>query len=138
MAQDAKRNPDGSFKYKRISKTYGRGRRQRTVILKQLDTSTVSKRQSERMLDDFTAGDYDVMIATVGKAGEGVDIPIVDNVVIADGGKSYVETMQKQCRHIADLLKKYMICSLCRSTFQICPTLFQQCINKAQTLLKLC
>lgn len=95
MAQHAKRNPDGSFKYKQKAKVYGRGRRRYTKIVKELETSSVSKAQSQRMLDDFKSGDYDVMIATVGKAGEGVDIPIVDNVVIADGGKSYVETMQK-------------------------------------------
>ncbi|MCK5139117.1 MAG: hypothetical protein KAQ85_04675, partial [Thermodesulfovibrionia bacterium] len=95
MAQHAKRNPDGSFKYKMVSRTYGTGRNTRTKIMKELDKTSVKSVVSNKMTDDFKTGDYKVMIATVGKAGEGVDIPVVDNVIIADGGKSYIETMQK-------------------------------------------
>lgn len=46
------------------------------------------------ILDRFKAGKTDTIVATFGKAGEGVDIPGLDVVVLADGYKALVPTMQ--------------------------------------------
>lgn len=47
------------------------------------------------ILDRFKAGEKDTLVATIGKAGEGVDIPALDVVILAHGGKSLVQTMQR-------------------------------------------
>lgn len=49
----------------------------------------------KEIIDDFREGRYSTMIATTQIAGEGVDIPKIDNVFIVDGGQSYISTMQK-------------------------------------------
>ena len=47
------------------------------------------------MLNRLREGKTDTMVATIGTVGEGVDIPALDTVVLAHGGKSLVQTIQR-------------------------------------------
>lgn len=60
-----------------------------------LTSTGVSKDKQKVYLNRFRDGKTDTLIATIGKAGEGVDIPYLDVVVLAHGGASTVETMQR-------------------------------------------
>jgi superfamily II DNA or RNA helicase len=61
------------------------------------DFLTASGKESSEqkvILDRFKAGETDTLVATFGKAGEGVDIPGLDVIIKADGYKALVPTLQ--------------------------------------------
>lgn len=51
--------------------------------------------ETSAMLNRFKAGKRDTMVATIGTVGEGVDMPALDTIVLAHGGKSLVQTIQR-------------------------------------------
>jgi superfamily II DNA or RNA helicase len=59
-----------------------------------LNATTHSDEEQKVILNRFRAGKKDVLVATFGKAGEGVDIPGLDVVILADAYKALVPTMQ--------------------------------------------
>ena len=54
--------------------------------------------EREQMIDDFRTGKLSVLISTEGIIGEGFDFRGLDAMIIADGGKSYIQTIQKRGR----------------------------------------
>ncbi len=63
-----------------------------------------STENNKVMLNRFRDGKRDTMIATIETVGEGVDMPALDTVVFAHGGKSLVQTIQRvgRCMRIPE------------------------------------
>lgn len=94
-SQRAVLDPSGNFQYVDGVRKTGSGRNERLVETRTLKKRSQSPTINNRLLQDFKDKKYPIMVAITGKAGEGIDIPVVDNVIIADGGKSYIQTVQK-------------------------------------------
>ena len=53
------------------------------------------KEEREKIINDLRAGRINTVVATTNLASEGLDIPSLDAIVVADGGKSSVKAMQR-------------------------------------------
>ncbi len=56
-------------------------------------TGSTSTSERKEIVEDYTSGIYDILIGTV--LGQGVDIPAIDCVINAEGGKDVKATIQK-------------------------------------------
>jgi superfamily II DNA or RNA helicase len=60
-----------------------------------LNAKETSRGDQKVILERFREKETDILVATIGKAGEGVDLPHLDTVILAHGGRSLISSMQR-------------------------------------------
>ncbi|MFO7891475.1 MAG: DEAD/DEAH box helicase [bacterium] len=69
-----------------------------TPFLNGQDSSKKARARNDKVLNDIKKGKQKTLVATQQLFGEGFDMPAIDSLIIASGGKSKVATMQKAGR----------------------------------------